>query len=94
MELRYAKISVPLQAKFNNDNSILLQIMDKRKRWNLLGFAFTILFTLIIIGVIYIALSCKNELQNVARVLLVMSIVGAFAVIKKNIRRNCNKQIK
>lgn len=43
---------------------------------------------------IYIAPSCKNELQIVARVLLVMSIVGAFAVIRKNIKRNCNKQIK
>ena len=68
--------------------------MAKRKRWNLFGFVLTILFTLIILGVIYIAPACKNELQIVARALLVISIVVAFAIIRKNIKRNCNKHIK
>lgn len=74
--------------------TILLQIMDKRKRWSWLGFALTILFSLIIIGVIYIAPSCKNELQIIARALLVISIVCAFVIIRKNVKRNRNKQIK
>ena len=66
--------------------------MKKRNRWNWLGFGFTILFTMIIIGVIYVAPTCKNNLQVIARILFVVTIIVAFAIIRKNVKKVRNNK--
>ncbi len=66
---------------------ILLKLsMERRKRWNLLGFILTIPLVMIILGVIYIAPSYANELKVIDRALLIIVIVGVFAIIYKKIK--------
>ena len=60
--------------------------MERRKRWNLLGFILTIPLVMIILGVIYIAPSYANELKVIDRALLIIVIVGVFAIICKKIK--------
>lgn len=66
--------------------------MSRRKRYNLLGLLLIIVFTMIIIGVIYVAPTHINELQLIARALFVISLVVAFVIISNRVKNNRRKQ--
>jgi len=58
-----------------------------------LGIVFVFIFTLIIVVISFIAPKCDNELQIVARILFVASIVLAFVIIGKKVKGS-RKQLK
>lgn len=66
--------------------------MSRRNRFNLVGILLIIVFTMIIIGVIYIAPTHANELQLLARALFVISLVVTFLIITKRVKSNRRKQ--
>ena len=64
--------------------------MEKRKRWNWLGFMLTLPIVLIILGAFYFAPSYANELKLIDRALFVIVIVGVFAIICKRLYNKYN----
>ena len=67
---------------------------NQRHRWNLLGFAFSILLVLVILGLILNGKGHKVQLEVVLHILAVVSIVAAFAIITRNVKRMCNCKLK
>lgn len=64
--------------------------MERRKRWNWLGFMLTLPLVLIILGAIYFVPSYANELKLIDRALFVIVIVGVFVIICKRLYNKFN----
>lgn len=67
--------------------------MKNRKLQTSVGVTLIFLLSAIIIGVIYLAPTCQNDIQIAGRILLVTSIIVAFAVIRKKVKKTRNKQL-
>lgn len=67
--------------------------LNKRTRWNVWGFIASIPFLLMTIGLIYIAPGYKQELMYVVYAISVFLVVAIFAIIRRNVKRTCNKQL-
>ena len=67
--------------------------MKNRKLYTSLGLILILILSAIIIGVMYLAPTCQNEMQIAGRVLLVISIIVAFAIIRNKVKKTRNKQL-
>jgi len=68
-------------------------INNRRKRWNLLGFAISILMTIALVAFILYGKDHKGQLEVVFNILIAFLIVAAFAIITRNVKRICNNKL-
>ena len=68
-------------------------INNKRKRWNLLGFAISILMTIALVAFILYGKDHKGQLEVVFNILIAFLIVAAFAIITRNVKRICKNKL-
>ena len=66
--------------------------MTIKRNW--IGIVLIAILAMIIIGVITIAPTCSNELQLIGRLLFVATIVIAFALIRKKVKKVRNNKFK
>lgn len=69
--------------------------MDRTRirRWNLIGYLFSIVATFILIGLIIYGKGHKEQLEVVMSILAVILIVAFFAIIRRNVKRVCNNKL-
>ena len=68
-------------------------INNKRKRWNLLGFAISLLMTIALVAFILYGKDHKGQLEVVFNILIAFLIVAAFAIITRNVKRICKNKL-
>jgi branched-subunit amino acid transport protein len=68
-------------------------INNRRKRWNLLGFAISILMTIALVAFILYGKDHKGQLEVVFNILIAFLIVAAFAIITRNVKRICKNKL-
>ena len=68
-------------------------INNRRKRWNLLGFAISILMTIALVAFILYGKDHKGQLEVVFNILISFLIVAAFAIITRNVKRICKNKL-
>jgi len=68
-------------------------INNRRKRWNLLGFAISILMTIAFVAFILYGKDHKGQLEVVFNILIAFLIVAAFAIINRNVKRICKNKL-
>lgn len=68
-------------------------INNRRKRWNLLGFAISILMTIALVAFILYGKDHKGQLEVVFNILIAFLIVAAFAIITCNVKRICKNKL-
>jgi branched-subunit amino acid transport protein len=68
-------------------------INNRRKRWNLLGFAISILMTIALVAFILYGNDHKGQLEVVFNILIAFLIVAAFAIITRNVKRICKNKL-
>lgn len=62
--------------------------MDKRiRRWNLVGYLFSIVVTFAMLGLIIYGQGHKEQLEVAMSILTVILIVATFAIIRRNTKR-------
>ena len=66
----------------------------RMKRWNLLGYLFSIIVTCALIGLIIYGKDQKAQLEVVMYVLTVILVVAFFAIIRRNVKQICKNKIK
>ena len=57
------------------------------RRWNLVGYLFSIVVTFAMLGLIIYGQGHKEQLEVVMSILTVILIVATFAIIRRNIKR-------
>ena len=68
-------------------------INNRHKRWNLLGFAISILMTIALVAFILYGKDHKGQLEVVFNILIAFLIVAAFAIITRNVKRICKNKL-
>ncbi len=68
-------------------------INNRRKRWNLLGFAISILMTIALVAFLLYGKDHKGQLEVVFNILIAFLIVAAFAIITRNVKRICKNKL-
>lgn len=68
-------------------------INNRRRRWNLLGYAISILITIVLVALILYGKDHKGQLEVVFDILAVFIIVAAFAIITRNVKRICKNKL-
>ena len=68
-------------------------INNRRKRWNLLGFAISILMTIALVAFILYGKDHKGQQEVVFNILIAFLIVAAFAIITRNVKRICKNKL-
>ena len=68
-------------------------INNRRKRWNLLGSAISILMTIALVAFILYGNDHKGQLEVVFNILIAFLIVAAFAIITRNVKRICKNKL-
>lgn len=68
-------------------------INNRRKRWNLLGFAISLLMTIALVAFILYGKDHKGQLEVVFNILIAFLIVAAFAIITRNVKRICKNKL-
>lgn len=68
-------------------------INNRRKRWNLLGSAISILMTIALVAFILYGKDHKGQLEVVFNILIAFLIVAAFAIITRNVKRICKNKL-
>ena len=68
-------------------------INNRRRRWNLLGFAISILMTIALVAFILYGKDHKGQLEVVFNILIAFLIVAAFAIITRNVKRICKNKL-
>lgn len=64
------------------------------RRWNLVGYLFSIVAIFAMLGLIIYGQGHKEQLEVVMSILTVILIVAIFAIIRRNIKRICKSKIK
>ena len=57
------------------------------RRWNLVGYLFSIVVTFVMLGLIIYGQGRKEQLEVAMSILTVILIVATFAIIRRNIKR-------
>lgn len=70
-----------------------MESINKRKRWNLMGFFASVVVTFALIGLIIYGQGHKEQLEVVMSILTVILIVAIFAIIRRNAKRICNNKL-
>lgn len=64
------------------------------RRWNLVGYLFSIVVTFAMLGLIIYGQGHKEQLEVAISILTVILIVATFAIIRRNIKRIWKSKIK
>ena len=64
------------------------------RRWNLVGYLFSIVVTFAMLGLIIYSQGHKEQLEVAMSILTVILIVATFAIIRRNIKRIWKSKIK
>lgn len=64
------------------------------RRWNLVGYLFSIVVTFAMLGLIIYGQGHKEQLEVAMSILTVILIVATFAIIRRNIKRIWKSKIK
>ena len=64
------------------------------RRWNLVGYLFSIVAIFAMLGLIIYGQGYKEQLEVVMSILTVILIVATFAIIRRNIKRIWKSKIK
>ena len=64
------------------------------RRWNLVGYLFSIVAIFAMLGLIIYGQGHKEQLEVVMSILTVILTVATFAIIRRNIKRICKSKIK
>ena len=64
------------------------------RRWNLVGYLFSIVVTFVMLGLIIYGQGHKEQLEVAMSILTVILIVATFAIIRRNIKRIWKSKIK
>ena len=65
------------------------------RRWNLVGYLFSIVVTFAMLGLIIYGQGHKEQLEVAMSILTVILIVATLAIIRRNVKQMCkNKKIK
>ena len=64
------------------------------RRWNLVGYLFSIVVTFAMLGLIIYSKGHKEQLEVAMSILTVILIVATFAIIRRNIKRIWKSKIK
>ena len=64
------------------------------RRWNLVGYLFSIVVTFAMLGLIIYGQGHKEQLEVAMSILTVILIVATVAINRRNIKRICKSKIK
>lgn len=71
----------------------LNDMTHNRRRWNIIGFIATPIAILLMLGLIICGHEYKEQMESVLKILIVVLIVAIFAIISRNVKILCKKNI-